>query len=75
MINESFQDARAAWLLLQRECDEPVTELELEDLKADVRSLNILGSVGYNKDSISLFRRELSDINGAFPTGSGIRWI
>ena len=39
MVNEAFQDARAAWLLLQRECDEPVTELELEDLKADVRSL------------------------------------
>ena len=36
-------------------------------LKADVRSLTILGSVGYNKDSISLFRRELSDVNGIIP--------
>ena len=44
-----------------RECDFPVTELELEDMKRNVRALTIIGH------SISFFRRALTDENSKIP--------
>ena len=52
---------------MQRECDFPVTELELEDMKRNVRALTIIGTVGYHGHSISFFRRALTDENSKIP--------
>ena len=66
--NECFNDGAAAWRLLRAECDEPITDLELEDLKRAVRELSIISSVGHNENSVSLFRRALNDANCKIPT-------
>ena len=67
LIDEAYNNGRLAWQLLVRECDEPTTDLELEDLKRNVRELTIISTVGCNEHSISKFRRVLSDENGKIP--------
>ena len=67
LANEAANDGRAAWNILKRECDLPITDLELEDLKQNVRELTISSSVGYNVYSVSLFRRALADENAKIP--------
>lgn len=63
----AFNDGREAWRIVFRECFEPVTELELEDLRRNVRTMTILSSVGYSEHSVSKFHRALSDENGKIP--------
>ena len=67
LSNEVYNDGVGAWTLIKRECDLPITELELEDMKQAVRDLVIISSVGYNKHSVSQFRRKLSDLNSTIP--------
>ena len=62
--DEAVNNGRAAWQVLIREGRKPTTELELEDLKMNVRTLTIKGSCGYNDFSLSQFHRALSDENG-----------
>ena len=57
LVDEAHNDGETAWQVVQRECDFPVTELELEDMKRNVRALTIIGTVGYHGHSISFFRR------------------
>ena len=56
LVDEAHNDGETAWQVVQRECDFPVTELELEDMKRNVRALTIIGTVGYHGHSISFFR-------------------
>ena len=65
--SEAENNGRQAWTVLLRECDEPITELELENLKKNVRELTILGAVGYNDHSITEFRRALTNANDLIP--------
>ena len=37
LMDEAHNDGEAAWTIMLRECDVPITELELEDLKRNVR--------------------------------------
>ena len=67
LSNEVYNDGVGAWDLIKRECDLPITELELEDMRQAVRDLTILSSVGYNRHSVSQFRRKLSDVNSKIP--------
>ena len=67
LVDEAHNDGETAWQILQRECDFPVTELELEDMKRNVRALTIIGTVGYHGHSISFFRRALTDENSKIP--------
>ena len=68
LVSECFQDGLSAWALLHRECNEPVTDLELETLKANVRGLTFMATVGHNAHSVSQFRQVLSDENAKIPT-------
>lgn len=68
LVDEAYNQGRAAWQLMLRECDEPITELELEDLKRNVRDLTIIASVGYEEYSLSKYRRALNDENAKIPT-------
>jgi hypothetical protein len=65
--DEAFNDGRAAWLVINRECDINITDLEIEDLKNAVRSLTIINTVGYNEHSVTMFRRTLNDVNTKIP--------
>lgn len=67
ITNEAHNDGRAAWKIIQRECDQPVTELELEEMRQNVRSMTIAHSVGYTEYSVSRFRRALVDENCKIP--------
>ncbi len=67
LVDEAHNDGETAWQIVQRECDFPVTELELEDMKRNVRALTIIGTVGYHGHSISFFRRALTDENSKIP--------
>jgi hypothetical protein len=67
LADEAHNDGYEAWQIVKRECDEPITDLEIQDLKSNVRNLTILGSVGYQNFSISQFRRALNDENGKIP--------
>lgn len=64
----AYNNGREAWRIVVRECFEPVTELELEDLRRSIRDMTILSSVGYSEYSVSKFRRALSDHNAMIPT-------
>lgn len=66
-IAEALNNGYLAWQVLVRECDEPITDLELEDLKKNVRELTILDTVGYSDFSISKFRRRMIDENSKIP--------
>ena len=39
LADEAFNDGEHAWQIMKRECDEPITDLELEDMKRTVRDL------------------------------------
>ena len=67
LVDEAYNDGPAAWQILVRECDEPITDLELEDLRRNVRSLTIINTVGYQEFSVSLYRRALNDENAKIP--------
>ena len=67
IADEANNDGYEAWEIVKRECDEPITDLELQDMKTNVRNLTILGSVGYHNFSISQFRRALNDENSKIP--------
>ena len=60
---EASQDGRAAWLVCIREGRVNVTELTLQDLKAKVRALKMLLTVGISQYSISDFKKVLIDTN------------
>ena len=67
-VSEAPNNGYAAWNILLGECDVPITDLELEDLKRNVRELGILSTVGYNEYSINMFRRALTEANSLIPT-------
>ena len=67
ITNEAHNDGRAAWRIIQRECDQPITELELEEMRQNVRGMTIAHSVGYTEYSVSRFRRALVDENSKIP--------
>ena len=67
LASEAIGDGRRAWQVLVRECFEPITELELEDLKRNVRDLTIISTVGYHAHSLSMFRRVMNDENTKIP--------
>lgn len=50
----AFNDGREAWRIVVRECFEPVTELELEDLRRNVRTMTIMAlTIGIATNSSS----------------------
>ncbi|NCG06245.1 MAG: hypothetical protein GWP37_04670 [Gammaproteobacteria bacterium] len=67
LIAEAYNNGYLAWQVLVRECDEPITQLELEDLKQNVREQKILDTVGYTDFSVSKFRRNLVIENTKIP--------
>jgi hypothetical protein len=64
---EAYQNGREAMQILDRECDEPINDLVLQDMLRNVRELSILGSTGYHESSVSKFRLCLNYENSKIP--------
>ena len=67
MASTLGRDGRLFWLLLERECRRPVTDLEIIEMDSKWSGCSILGTVGYLEDSVTQFSRYLQKLNARRP--------
>ena len=61
--------ARRAWMVLNAQCTEPITDDEIEDLKTEWNQAGIKATVGLSEGSVTDLDRALSMISVRIPAG------
>ena len=70
MASALGKDGREFWLLLERECREAKTDLELLTMDSQWADCTIANTVGQVPDSITRFSRHLQRLNGLRPAAN-----
>ena len=70
MAGSLNRDGRQFWLMLERECRKPVTDLELIAMDQEWSQCTILVTVGYLCDSVTAFSRHLQKLNARRPVAN-----
>lgn len=70
MASALHRDGRQFWLMLERECRKPITDLELIAMDLAWSQCTILVTVGYVSDSVTAFSRHLQKLNARRPVAN-----
>ena len=70
MASALRRDGRQFWLMLERECRKPITDLELIAMDHEWSQCSILLTVGYVFDSVTAFSRHLQKLNARRPVAN-----